>query len=460
MRIEAENKELILRSKEGHVAIIPVTHRKQVLKHLEEGNDKALNKLIQGLPLMSDYAEDGILISGDPLVDNLGASMGAKAKGAVPSSTPIYDDKGTLGSTIKKTVSKNLQENLNPFSYTNAIGRFLTAGVMGIKESNREQLESTASREITSTRNEFTLDDPLAARNRLDLYNVYGNKPQKYNTITKSNFKPESSKDPNSTYYKVNDPDYYKLNTQNIPQYKKTLEEIEGFKTKYNLKNSDIAKHQELFSKYSGIVSNDMEGNTAGGGTNTVNAENKLKAKQDILKIFPGMKDKEIESITASLSQGRFNPKTGGIAPSYEGNVMANHFITLGKDDRGDYWSYYDKWDMAPTGKDTNWGTPPELYDRIYYKDTEQGVSQSHLTDEEFNTFDFNSKNADLESMQKELMNKGFYKDEGKDYRVMPYKTKSVDELKSKYEEYKQKLPALSQDKQLPIRQSKTNKKH
>jgi hypothetical protein len=63
MKIEAENKELILKSKEGHVAIIPVTHRKQALKHLEEGNDKALNKLIQGLPLMSDYAEDGTLVS-------------------------------------------------------------------------------------------------------------------------------------------------------------------------------------------------------------------------------------------------------------------------------------------------------------------------------------------------------------------------------------------------------------
>ena len=65
MRIEAENKELVLKSKEGHVAIIPTTHRKQALKHLEEGNDKALNKLIQGLPLMSDYAENGTIISNE-----------------------------------------------------------------------------------------------------------------------------------------------------------------------------------------------------------------------------------------------------------------------------------------------------------------------------------------------------------------------------------------------------------
>ena len=58
--------------------------------------------------------------------------------------------------------------------------------------------------------------------------------------------------------------------------------------------------------------------------------------------------------------------------------IAGNYTINLGKDDKGNYISYYDKWDLNPyelknpiTGKEitTDIGKPFEIYDRIYYQD-------------------------------------------------------------------------------------------
>jgi hypothetical protein len=66
MRIEAENNELVVRNDKGDVAIIPRTHRQEALKHLKNGNHKALDELISNLPYMEDYADEGTIIPEDP----------------------------------------------------------------------------------------------------------------------------------------------------------------------------------------------------------------------------------------------------------------------------------------------------------------------------------------------------------------------------------------------------------
>lgn len=61
--IEAERGELVLTSPEGDVAIIPAKYRYEALGMIEDECWKCLNDLINSLPTMEEYAEDGTLIS-------------------------------------------------------------------------------------------------------------------------------------------------------------------------------------------------------------------------------------------------------------------------------------------------------------------------------------------------------------------------------------------------------------
>lgn len=60
--VEAEGGELVIKSQEGHFAIIPAKHKAEVLDMLRNGCDGCINKYIQTLPEDSDYAEDGSLL--------------------------------------------------------------------------------------------------------------------------------------------------------------------------------------------------------------------------------------------------------------------------------------------------------------------------------------------------------------------------------------------------------------
>ncbi len=90
--------------------------------------------------------------------------------------------------------------------------------------------------------------------------------------------------------------------------------------------------------------------------------------------------------------------------------------IDAGKDDRGDYISYYDKWDLNPFSSGKNApdlslgvGKPYEIYDRIYYKDYGNGVKKRmYYNDSELSNLDFKSKNFDTKALQRELANRGY----------------------------------------------------
>ncbi len=63
--VEVEGGELLLRSDEGHYAVIPSKDRNKIKKFLEKGDDKAINNYISNLPKESDYAQDGSIYSMD-----------------------------------------------------------------------------------------------------------------------------------------------------------------------------------------------------------------------------------------------------------------------------------------------------------------------------------------------------------------------------------------------------------
>ena len=79
--------------------------------------------------------------------------------------------------------------------------------------------------------------------------------------------------------------------------------------------------------------------------------------------------------------------------------------MSTGKDDRGTYVSFYDKWDLSPM----DFGKPFEIYDRIYTKDYGDGKQKRmYYTDKELSNLDINKKDFDTLALQRELSNRGY----------------------------------------------------
>ena len=65
VKIEAEGSELILKNKAGDYVIIPKKHRTEVQDMIDGGCHGCIDSLVETLPVMADYAEDGTLILND-----------------------------------------------------------------------------------------------------------------------------------------------------------------------------------------------------------------------------------------------------------------------------------------------------------------------------------------------------------------------------------------------------------
>lgn len=65
INIEAEGNELVLKNKAGDYVIIPKKYRREVQDMIKEGCHGCIDKLVDTLPVMEDYAQDGSLIPDD-----------------------------------------------------------------------------------------------------------------------------------------------------------------------------------------------------------------------------------------------------------------------------------------------------------------------------------------------------------------------------------------------------------
>ncbi len=91
--------------------------------------------------------------------------------------------------------------------------------------------------------------------------------------------------------------------------------------------------------------------------------------------------------------------------------VLRNFKISKGKDEKGEYISYYDNWNLNPSMEFPfpEQGKPFEIYDRIYLKDYGDGVKKRmYYSDKELNNIDFKNKNFDTLALQRELNNRGY----------------------------------------------------
>ena len=116
--IEVEGGELILRSAEGHYAIIPAKHRLEVQGMIDDGCEDCLNNYIQTLPKEKDYAEDGtLIIDGESPKDPPPREL--DTPGAPPTSVVNYqvintESKNTANIKINR---QNLGILLNPMNW-------------------------------------------------------------------------------------------------------------------------------------------------------------------------------------------------------------------------------------------------------------------------------------------------------------------------------------------------------
>ena len=62
INIEAEGNELVLKNKANDYVIIPKKYRKEVQDMIKEGCHDCIDKLVETLPVMEDYAQDGSLL--------------------------------------------------------------------------------------------------------------------------------------------------------------------------------------------------------------------------------------------------------------------------------------------------------------------------------------------------------------------------------------------------------------
>ena len=257
----------------------------------------------------------------------------------------------------RSALNKNLAKNLYPVSYENAVSRAWSAGVMNKKEEKRKYHEE----------GRIDIPEMIEAKNRrIDALNLYSGIPQKNNTFGISKYIPSDSKDKNKTYYNFNSRD------------KEHLEE----------KLIDKMSYNPLSYMYS------PDGRFLDG---TLISKETLKVMNSKRTIDVGKKEYDIDEADGMGTMGRYK-------------------ISTGKDKRGKYISYYDKWDLNPldlsiAGKElpTNFGKPFEIYDRVYVNNYgDKGLKRMFYTDDELSKLNPDKKNFDTLALQRELNNRGY----------------------------------------------------
>lgn len=177
------------------------------------------------------------------------------------------------------------------------------------------------------------IDKDRRSQNRADALSMYTGTPQKYNTFSVSKNRPDNSTNKDAIYYSIN------------PDSENGI--IDSILTRVGYENN------KPFIKEAGYPRKE--------GADLGNSDKEL--------------DKKIET-------------------DIPANIMGRFTIGTGKDDKGDYVSYYDKWDIDPV----NFGKPFEIYDRIYIdRDKKGNVIKKDMKKKYANGGIVNNKTVEVE---------------------------------------------------------------
>ncbi len=167
-----------------------------------------------------------------------------------------------------------------------------------------------------------------------DLYAYYAGQPLHYNTLEHSQYKPTNAKNPNANYISINDP---KFKQEIFDKYQDVF--IKG-----KLKTADVNKGEHPWNNEEKINDNTY---AVSGYTRPTKEELEEARKQKVSPAF--IKGK-----------------------NHVSNAIGRYFISKGKDDKGEYISYYDVFDEGSgpdgggMGEKLGLTKPFEIYDRIY----------------------------------------------------------------------------------------------
>lgn len=392
--IEVEGGELLIQSKEGHYAVIPAKHRQEVMDMVKDGCDDCINAYIQTLPKEADYAPDGSLFPDwDKVKNKIKATLNPKNWGV-----PDYSDKGSRDAAYaaaKKAGEKEfmwnnkrfntLQKNLPGERITQRddfSGNFLSkkANEVAGGNPNRDKffgenfilgIIGHADRAIVNREDDY--------KEMYDLYRYYFGQPLKENILSKSKYHPSNAKNNFDNYIAINDDEF-------INQI--ILKGIE-----LNIQDNETVP----FSGYAKF-------NTPTGATRIAPTPDKVgkpyEYKRPDGKIIRGIYGETREQQDETFKK------------YYKTNALGNFRIGKGSDERGEYFSYYDLFDIDRGNEKSNTfvtAKPFEIYDRIYIKDYGDGQKKRmYYTDKELLELDINKKNFDTLALQRELRNRGY----------------------------------------------------
>ena len=356
INIEAEGSELILRNSAGDHVIIPKKYRTEVQGMIKDGCHGCIDSLVETLPVMADYAEDGSLL---PSWSKVKATINPYNWGVTD-----YSDKGdfkTAYAAAKKAGEKE-------FMWNNERKAVIDKNLPGERITQRDDFSGNIFTNIATDEGWRYNKGAIA-----DLYRYYGGVPLKTNKLSISKYKPTNSKE-NIKYISINDDE---LINEVLNQYKRIF--------------IDNNLQKELKS-----------------GRYTYPGDIKINDYTYAVNGYRGSIDFATKYANANIDKKteilKNKPITGGIG---------GYFVSHGKDDRGEYVSYWDKFDRDTgnqmKGFDLGGTKPFEIYDRIYVKDYGDGQKKRmYYSDKELSELNLDKKDFDTLALQRELSNRGY----------------------------------------------------
>ena len=380
MKVEVEDRELFLVNEAGDKVIIPKDKAAWVKEKLKEGCHGCIDKLVETLPVMEDYADDGSLIPDDKKK----ITFEYKPYIAVQDNTYVAP---------KVTTSLKQKEKQ----------QFISREQPVLKADTRTEQQRKIAQEYT----ESVLNPSISTQIGEALQ-----KPLRWLADpVKGVGDIVSAIAPNSALAKNlpnTNEDVFEYRKKQLNPYTSNKEKI----------NNTINEAVPL-TNWASLNILPVE---AAAGNMIKSSKNLIKPASKVLNKTDDVVKTVASSVDNVLSKSKYAPSNAKYNLDNYISINDDEFIkqillkgielNLQDDERGEYFSYYDLFDIGRGDeKNKTFGTakPFEVYDRIYIKDYGDGQKKRmYYTDKELSELDVNKKNFDTLALQRELRNRGY----------------------------------------------------
>ena len=431
--VEAENNELVLKNKEGDYVIIPKKYRTEVQGMIKDGCHGCIDKLVETLPVMADYADDGSLL---PSWDKIKSTVKDIARPIYHKykklTTPDYSDKGNRHqayAAAKKAGEKEFLFNGERFNTKSDMTPKQQMNVYGITDEQTLSNNFLRNRLARNIKNEYTtgsgkITEPIGRvfdavimnksekgpteiyGNILPYYDPYGDdalnlylgKPQKYNNFGVSDYKPTITKNnDNPIYYKISNDNFVNNILQEFSKDPNRIsfqmDDRFGMLGTFTVskgkdEKGDYISYYDIYdiNPYKGEYSrfNSKKGDISMGIGKPFEVYDRIYYTEDInLKNKKEIAKKEYDKLRKK--QDEYN--------AFEENFNIPEGFT-----------YYEFRDLS----DDNYSKLSKIQDEICALDRAPKYRRQYYSDKELSELDPDKRNFDTLALQRELSNRGY----------------------------------------------------